>query len=104
MATVRPRVQVLLDEETKAVYDKLAGLFGISTSRMIAGVLADCVPSMLIVAEAMERSKKSSDPVAMFEFAKAFAVDSRQLIADEQVHLEDLIAESKKAIKGKSKT
>lgn len=103
MATVRPRVQVCLDEETKAVYDNLASVFGISTSRMIASVLADCAPSMVKVGEMMQQAKASADPVAIFEAAKAFAVDSRQLIANEQVHMEDLIAESKKASKAKSK-
>lgn len=96
MATVRPRVQVCLDEETKAVYDNLAAVFNISTSRMIASVLADAAPAMVKVAEMMKSAKASTDPVAIFEAAKGFAVDSRQLIANEQVHLEDLIAQSKK--------
>lgn len=96
MATVRPRVQVLLDEETKAVYDDLASLFGISTSRMIATVLSDTVGSMKQVAEVMRAAKESSNPLSMLEAAKRFAVDSRQLIANEQLDVEDLIAAAKK--------
>lgn len=103
MATIRPRVQVLLDEETKAVYDELASLFGISTSRMVASVLADTSESMKQVIQVMRAAKEKSDPLSMLEAAKRFAVDSRQLIANEQVHMEDLIAESKKASKAKSK-
>jgi hypothetical protein len=58
---------------------------------------------MIKVSEMMEKAKQNADPLTMFEAAKAFAVDSRQLIANEQVHMEDLIAESKKASKVKSK-
>lgn len=96
MATIRPRVQVLLDEETKAVYDELASLFGISTSRMVASVLADTAGSMKKVIEVMRAAKEKSDPLSMLEAAKRFAVDSRQLIANEQLDVEDLIAAAKK--------
>lgn len=96
MATIRPRVQVLLDEETKAVYDELASLFGISTSRMVASVLADTAGSMKQVIEVMRAAKEKSDPLSMLEAAKRFAVDSRQLIANEQLDVEDLIAAAKK--------
>lgn len=96
MATIRPRVQVLLDEETKAVYDELASLFGISTSRIVASVLADTAGSMKQVIEVMRAAKEKSDPLSMLEAAKRFAVDSRQLIANEQLDVEDLIAASKK--------
>jgi len=101
MATIRPRVQVLLDEETKAVYDELASLFGISTSRMVASVLADTAGSMKQVIEVMRAVKEDSNPVAVLEAAKRFAVDSRQLIANEQLDVEDLIAAAKKRSESK---
>jgi hypothetical protein len=96
MATVRPRVQVLLDEETKAVYDELASLFGISTSRMVASVLSDTSESMKHVIQVIRAAKETSNPLIMLEAAKRFAVDSRQLIANEQLDVEDLIAATKK--------
>lgn len=103
MATLKPRVQVLLNDDTKAVFDRLAGLFGISTSRMIASVLDDLAPQMIKVADIMQQAKDSAEPLKMLESAKAFAVDSRQVIANEQLHLEDLIAASKTKTKAKAK-
>ncbi len=96
MATVRPRVQVCLDAETKAIYDDLADAFGISTSRMIASVLVDCAPSLQKVGEAMRLAIEEKDPLTLLQAGKGFAVDARQVIADAQVDLEDMIAATKK--------
>jgi hypothetical protein len=48
------------------------------------------------VADVMRTAKENSNPMAMLEAAKRFAVDSRQLIANEQLDVEDLIAAAKK--------
>jgi hypothetical protein len=48
------------------------------------------------VSEVMRAAKEKSDPLSMLEAAKRFAVDSRQLIANEQLDVEDLIAAAKK--------
>lgn len=96
MATVRPRVQVCLDAETKAVYDDLADAFGISTSRMIANVLADCAPSMIKVSKAMKMAKNNNDALTLLNYGKELAVEFRQEVADAQVDIEDMIAVTKK--------
>lgn len=99
MATVRPRVQVCLDQETKDLFDACADAMGMATSRLIAQVCVDASPAMTKVLQLLNKTKVSEDRSSILEFAKAFAVDARQELAGHQIDLEDAIA----ANKGKAK-
>lgn len=103
MATVRPRVQVCLDQETKDLYDACAEAMGMATSRLIAQVCVDASPAMAKVLAVIQKAKHSQDKSSILEFAKAFAVDARQELAAHQVDLEDAIAASKSKTKAKAK-
>lgn len=103
MATVRPRVQVCLDQETKDLYDACADAMGMATSRLIAQVCVDSSPAMAKVLQLLNKSKASEDKSSILEFAKAFAVDARQELAGHQIDLEDAIAANKGKAKPKPK-
>lgn len=105
MATLRPRVQVCLDQKTKELYDACADAMGMPTSRLIAQICVDASPSLVKVLDVLTKAKKTTDNVALLEFAKAFAVDARQELADHQLDIEDAIAsvKVKTNAKGKSK-
>ena len=103
MATIQPRVQVCLDAETKAIYDRAAKAMGLSTSRLIANICSDAADSIVKVTKVLEDSKADPSPDSLLRFAKGFAIDARQELAGHQVDLEDAIAAVKSKTKAKGK-
>ena len=103
MATIQPRVQVCLDAETKAIYDRAAKAMGLSTSRLIASICSDAADNVIKITKMLEATKANPSPDALLRFAKGVAVDARQQLAGHQVDLEDAIAAVKSKTKAKAK-
>lgn len=103
MATIQPRVQVCLDADTKAIYDKAAKVMGLSTSRLIANICGDAAPSIIQVTKMLESAKTGSTADELLRFAKGFAVDARQELAGHQIDLEEAIAANNSKTKAKGK-
>jgi len=61
MATRLPRTQVTMDERTNSAVKRLASISNKSASKIISGLLSDCVEPMERLADILEDAKKKNN-------------------------------------------
>ena len=97
MANSKPRVQVLLTPEVHAIYADAASVFGISASKLSGEVLTEAAEAIKQMAAAVRIAKDGQFAAGLRagETMKSLLVDTRQKVADAQIHMEDVISEIK---------
>jgi hypothetical protein len=104
MATIKPRLQVLLNPETKLEIERTAEIIGLSASRLVSEFLDEGLPAIKALGDAYAQAKlaMADSPTKALEIYKDLLLEVRQSASDAQLDLEDVISASKSKNKDKA--
>jgi hypothetical protein len=97
MATIKPRLQILLKAETKLAIEKAASQMGVSASKLVCEFLDEALPAIKMVGDAFEEAKKNQADSSLkaLNILKDTLLDARQSASDAQLDIEDVISVQK---------